>query len=68
MTKTPAQPRYAGRYNLTHPNTWAKRIREFLQSGSDAFVYFNNDTAGYAVRNAQELQRLLGVQPAVHRH
>jgi uncharacterized protein YecE (DUF72 family) len=63
----PADPRHAGRYNLTHLNMWADRIREFLQSGRDVYAYFNNDTAGYAVLNAQESQQLFGIEPALDR-
>jgi uncharacterized protein YecE (DUF72 family) len=30
-------------------------------SGLDVFVYFDNDQAGYAARNALSLKRLLGI-------
>jgi uncharacterized protein YecE (DUF72 family) len=42
---------------------WAERIRGFLDQGADAYVYFNNDPQGHAIRDAQRLGRMLG-QPA----
>ena len=37
----------------------AKLIRQYLRDGIDAFVYFNNDANGYAVRNARLLKKLV---------
>jgi len=39
---------------------WAGRLRGVLRSGLDAYVYFNNDRDGHAVRDAQSLTELLG--------
>jgi uncharacterized protein YecE (DUF72 family) len=58
---------YAGRYDLGHLREWAGRIREFRRAGRAVYVYFNNDNTGYAVRNARELQELLGIQPVTGR-
>jgi uncharacterized protein YecE (DUF72 family) len=39
---------------------WADRLLEWEASGRDAFVYFNNDGGGHAVRNAWTLRHVLG--------
>ena len=39
--------------------TWAERIRSFLDKGADAYVYFNNDPEGHAVRDAERLREML---------
>lgn len=38
----------------------AKRIKKYLKDGKDVYVYFNNDVAGYAPRNALRLKEMLG--------
>lgn len=37
----------------------AMRIKAYLKSGKDVFVYFNNDAFGYAPKNAYELLEML---------
>lgn len=39
---------------------WVRRIDAAVADGHDAFVYFNNDFHGHAVRNAQRFSKLLG--------
>jgi uncharacterized protein YecE (DUF72 family) len=39
---------------------WAERIRTFLDRGVDAYVYFNNDPDGHAIRDAERLRAMLG--------
>jgi len=39
----------------------SKRINRQLARGIDVFAYFNNDAQGYAVRNATDLKRYLGL-------
>jgi uncharacterized protein YecE (DUF72 family) len=51
---------YAGSYSDNDLRWWADRIREWRGAGRDVFAYFNNDTEGNAVRNADTLKRLLG--------
>jgi uncharacterized protein YecE (DUF72 family) len=51
---------YAGRYDLNHLRSWARRVRGLP---GDVYVYFNNDEAGHAVANARELRSLLGLDP-----
>ncbi|HJX88042.1 MAG TPA: DUF72 domain-containing protein [Gemmatimonadales bacterium] len=38
---------------------WAGRLRGVLRAGLDAYVYFNNDRDGHAVRDARSLTALL---------
>ncbi len=55
---------YAGRY---HPRTlqhWAGQISDWRQQGHAVYVYFNNDEAGYAFRNACQLRDLLAADAA----
>ncbi|HBW17609.1 MAG: DUF72 domain-containing protein [Streptosporangiaceae bacterium] len=51
---------YAGSYSDASLAWWADRIREWEQLGKDVFVYFNNDGAANAVRNARTLRAMLG--------
>lgn len=51
---------YGGSYSDADLHWWAARIQEWAGMGKDVFVYFNNDGAGHAVRNAQTLQHLVG--------
>jgi uncharacterized protein YecE (DUF72 family) len=39
--------------------TWAAQIRSFLTQNIDVYVYFNNDAAGHAIRDAQRLKTLI---------
>jgi uncharacterized protein YecE (DUF72 family) len=53
---------YAGSYSDDDLCWWAGRIREWEMQGKMVFVYFNNDGAGNAVRNADSLKNFLGIQ------
>jgi uncharacterized protein YecE (DUF72 family) len=50
---------YEGSYSGADLQWWAERIGEWLSDGRDVWVYFNNDLEGNAVRNAQQLRRLV---------
>ena len=50
---------YAGRYSAEELRRWADRIRSWTDEGRRVLVYFNNDGAGNAVRNACELRNLV---------
>lgn len=39
----------------------ARKIKKWSKKKKDVFIYFNNDTAGYAVQNALRLKQLLGL-------
>jgi uncharacterized protein YecE (DUF72 family) len=45
-------------YGRTALSTWLDRIRDAWPAQADVFVFFNNDHAGAAVRNARTLRRL----------
>ena len=47
---------YTGCYTSDEINGDARRIRSWLKEGRTVFVYFNNDTKGYAVENARQLR------------
>lgn len=48
-----------GNYTDEHLAIWAERAREMLTRG-DVYIYFNNDSKGFAVRNAMKLKEMLG--------
>lgn len=48
----------AGRYTEGQLRWWARRIREVCD-GRPAYIYFNNDECGFAVKNAARLAELL---------
>jgi uncharacterized protein YecE (DUF72 family) len=50
---------YGGSYSDADLGWWAERIREWRDSGTEVFVYFNNDGDGNAVRNAFTLRGML---------
>jgi uncharacterized protein YecE (DUF72 family) len=39
--------------------TWADRLRPWLEQGVDAYVYFNNDPGGHALEDAKTLRAML---------
>ncbi len=51
---------YQGYYDTPTLAGWAGAFSSWQRQGKEVFCYFNNDQAGYAVRNAQELSRMLG--------
>jgi uncharacterized protein YecE (DUF72 family) len=48
-----------GNYSATELDGWAREIRR-LARRAEAFVYFNNDWEGFAVRNALGMRKRLG--------
>lgn len=50
---------YAGCYSNAALKKDAAKIKKLLKDGIDVYIYFNNDAMGYAVKNAQTLQRFL---------
>jgi uncharacterized protein YecE (DUF72 family) len=51
--------RYSGSYSKTQLRNWAKWLKDHAKDVRSIYVYFNNDEAAYAVRNAKELKKLL---------
>jgi uncharacterized protein YecE (DUF72 family) len=52
--------KYQGSYPTATLRTWAKHCRSWQKKGLDVYIYFDNDQAGYAAFNAQELIKMLG--------
>ena len=50
------QQLYASKYSAGELEDWATRIKSWLKSGLDVFVYFDNDANAHAVQNAKELK------------
>jgi len=55
-----AQGNYQGEYSKEQLERDAERIRGYLVQGRDVYIYYNNDLAGAAPRNAADLAALLG--------
>jgi uncharacterized protein YecE (DUF72 family) len=51
--------RYDGNYDDEILGVYAREIEGYLKSGLDAYVYFNNDLHGHALKNAATLKALL---------
>jgi uncharacterized protein YecE (DUF72 family) len=50
---------YQGNYSAASLETWGRRLREWRSELKGAYVYFDNDQAGFATRNAMELKTML---------
>ena len=57
---------YRHDYTKDELAVWTARIRS--SGARRAWVYFNNDREGYAIRNARELIRQLRAPPALPRN
>lgn len=53
------QTMFGSLYSSEELNELARDIGEWLSSGLDVFVYFNNDFHGFAIANARELKGLM---------
>jgi len=53
---------YNSRYGPAALRRWADQVRRWRRQGRDVHVYFDNDAAGHAPRDAQRLQALLGIE------
>jgi uncharacterized protein YecE (DUF72 family) len=56
----PTEKKYHGSYTSEQLKEDARRIKAWLAERRDVWIYYNNDVGGHAVRNAQELKRLVG--------
>jgi len=54
-----SQSLYSSCYTKKELKLWLKKIKNWQQKKRDFYIYFNNDTAGYAVKNAKTLKNLL---------
>jgi uncharacterized protein YecE (DUF72 family) len=50
---------YAGSYDRAKLQEWAGRIRAWMKDLRAAYIYFDNDQAGFAAQNALTLQDML---------
>ncbi|MFA9460513.1 DUF72 domain-containing protein [Thiohalorhabdus methylotrophus] len=50
---------YAGSYGDEALQAWGQRLREWQDQGKAAYVFFDNDEAGHAARNALRLREML---------
>ena len=50
---------YGGCYSDAALRADAKKIKSWLKEGKNVFIYFNNDEAGYAAKNAITLSKLV---------
>lgn len=50
---------YGGGYSDAALRTDARKIKLWLKEGKNVFIYFNNDEAGYAVKNAITLSKMV---------
>jgi len=57
--------RYGGDYLGAHLRQWADRLLDWSSQLSAAYLYFNNDIGGHAIRNARTLREMLGLQQPV---
>jgi uncharacterized protein YecE (DUF72 family)/alkylated DNA nucleotide flippase Atl1 len=55
-----AEEPYRYDYSRAELEPWARRLLDVAADGTPAWVFFNNDHHGHAVRNARVLMRLLG--------
>ena len=54
--------KYEGDYTIKQLTTWANLIKKLRRKTKQVYVYFDNDQAGYAVKNALKLKELLRVK------
>jgi uncharacterized protein YecE (DUF72 family) len=50
---------YGGNYPDEHLREWARRLQAWRPQLRTAYVYFNNDIGGHAIRNARTLREML---------
>lgn len=60
--------KYQGDYPLPTLKSWCRRIQGWTGSGRDVYLYFDNDQAGYAVKNAKALRQLIEVPRTYSAH
>lgn len=53
--------KYQGDYSAEILRTWADRIKEWQKNLKHIFVYFDNDQAGFAAKNAAQLKQIISL-------
>lgn len=56
----PEEHAYRGSYSKARLRDWATRINEWRKTLKATYLYFDNDQAAYAARNALELKSMVG--------
>ena len=51
--------KYQGDYSKSQLRTWTTRIKTWRKTLKYIFIYFDNDQAGFAAKNAMELKRMV---------
>ncbi|HSB05196.1 MAG TPA: DUF72 domain-containing protein [Thermodesulfobacteriota bacterium] len=57
---------YGSNYSDQELKEWAAKIEGWKKKGKTAFVYFNNDAYGFAIKNALTLKKLISTLPSSH--
>jgi len=52
---------YGSKYTTAHLKNVAEKIKQWQKKIKEIYVYFNNDTRGYAVDNAKKLEKLVRI-------
>jgi len=52
---------YTSNYSEKELKYWSEKIKGYLNQGLDVYVYFNNDSMGYAVKNARQVLKYLKI-------
>jgi uncharacterized protein YecE (DUF72 family) len=52
---------FASKYSSQQLEEWAEYIKNITPEVKKVYIYFNNDYHGYAIENAKELTKMLGV-------
>jgi uncharacterized protein YecE (DUF72 family) len=55
----PGLGKYQESYSTDRLRRWSKQVEEWAKDLTSIYIYFDNDQAGYAARNALELKRLV---------
>lgn len=58
----PEPDAYCGSYDNAALRGWATKLKAWQHAGNEVWVFFDNDQAGYAPANAQQLRKLCGKQ------
>ncbi len=51
--------KYQGDYSISSLKSWAAHAKRWVKARCHVYVYFDNDQAGYAVKNARDLKRMV---------
>ena len=55
----PGLGKYQEAYSTGRLRRWSKQVKEWAKDLASIYIYFDNDQAGYAARNALKLKRMV---------